>query len=79
MPKKSVTLAQKMQTNRKNKWRSLMCYKLEGNWRGGWAFDIHTLSSQYLGKDEYGHNRFDNEYSDMGELVHQLKCELRAK
>jgi competence protein ComFC len=50
-----------------------MCYKLEGNWRGGWAFDIHTLSSQHLGQDEYGHDRYENKRSDMGELVYQLK------
>jgi predicted amidophosphoribosyltransferase len=50
-----------------------MRYKLEGNWRFGMAYDLHTLNSEYLGKDEYGHDRFNNTRSEMGELVYQLK------
>jgi len=50
-----------------------MGYRLEGNWKKGIAFDIHTLSSTYLGQDEFGHDRYDNTRSKMGELVYQLK------
>ena len=50
-----------------------MVYKLEGNWEKGMAYDLHTLSSVYLGQDENGHDRFDNKRSEMGELVYQLK------
>jgi len=50
-----------------------MAYKLEGNWENGFAFDLHTLSSEYLGQDEYGHDRYNNTRSEMGELVYQLK------
>lgn len=50
-----------------------MRYKLEGNWRKGLAFDLHTLASVYLGPDEFGHKRFDNTHSEMGEFVYQLK------
>jgi len=50
-----------------------VAYKLEGNWENGLAFDLHTLSSEYLGQDEYGHDRYNNTRSEMGELVYQLK------
>jgi predicted amidophosphoribosyltransferase len=46
---------------------------LEGNWKSGKAYDLHTVSSTHLGTDEYGHDRFDNQRSEMGELVYQLK------
>ena len=33
----------------------------------------HTISSVYLGVDEWGHNRFDNTRSEPGEALYQLK------
>ncbi len=50
-----------------------MRYKLEGNWKKGLAFDLHTLASTYLGPDQYGHDRYDNTRSEIDELVYQLK------
>lgn len=50
-----------------------MSIKLEGNWKRGLAFDVHTLSSTYLGVDEYGHEQWENTRSDMGELLYRLK------
>jgi len=50
-----------------------MAYKLEGNWKNGIAYDLHTLSSIYLGQDEFGRDRYDTTRSEMGELVYQLK------
>ncbi|WP_306259177.1 hypothetical protein [Pararhizobium sp. IMCC21322] len=50
-----------------------MRYRLEGNWKKGLAFDLHTLASTYLGTDEFGHDRWDTTRSEMGELVYQLK------
>jgi len=50
-----------------------MRYKLKGNWRRGLAFDLHTVESTYLGVDEFGHNRFENTRSEIGELLYQLK------
>ena len=50
-----------------------MTIMIKGNWKKGFAYDVHTLDSVYLGPDEYGHKRFDNTYSEMGELVYQLK------
>lgn len=50
-----------------------MVEKLEGNWAVGKAFDIHTISSEYLGVDDTGRDRFDNTRSQMGQLVYDLK------
>ncbi len=50
-----------------------MAYKITGNWKKGLAFDKHTLSSSYLGIDEFGHDKWNNTRSEMGELVYQLK------
>jgi len=47
--------------------------RLMGNWTFGMAYDLHTLNSEYLGQDEYGHDRYKNTRSEMGELVYQLK------
>lgn len=38
-----------------------------------YALDIHTLSSEYLGEDEFGHPRYKTTRSDAGELLYQLK------
>jgi predicted amidophosphoribosyltransferase len=51
----------------------VMAFDLEGPWNKGKAFALHTLSSTYLGVDEFGHGRWENTRSDMGELVYRLK------
>jgi len=55
-----------------------MHYKLMGKWKNGLAYDIHTTSSKYLGKDESGINKYDTTRSEMGELVYQLKYRYDA-
>jgi predicted amidophosphoribosyltransferase len=50
-----------------------MAIQLKGNWKKGFAFDLHTLESTYLGVDERGHDRWDNTRSEMGQLVYDLK------
>ncbi len=50
-----------------------MTIELKGNWKRGFAYDVHTLDSVYMGVDEYGHNRWETTRSRMGELVYQLK------
>lgn len=47
--------------------------KIPGKWREGYALDYHTLRSDFIGHDEYGHPRFDTERSEMGELLYRLK------
>ena len=50
-----------------------MGISLKGNWHLGMAYDIHTMASEHIGFDEFGHNRFETTRSEMGELVYQLK------
>ncbi|MBT9159604.1 MAG: hypothetical protein DDT26_00864 [Dehalococcoidia bacterium] len=47
--------------------------KLTGNWTKGFALDIHTLSSTFVGYDEFGHEVFDTKRSELGELLYRLK------
>jgi competence protein ComFC len=47
--------------------------KLKGNWAEGFALDLHTISSEFLGSDEFGHEIFDTKRSEIGELLYRLK------
>ena len=40
--------------------------KIDGNWKAGYAIDLHTISSVYLGDNPDGQPQFDNERSEMG-------------
>jgi predicted amidophosphoribosyltransferase len=44
-----------------------------GNWKQGFAIDLHTLSSIPVGHNEYGHMQFDTTRSEVGELLFKLK------
>jgi len=47
--------------------------KLAGRWQEGYALDYHTVSSLYLGENEYGHAEYCTKRSEVGELLYQLK------
>ena len=47
--------------------------ELRGGWNLGYALHKHTLSSVYVGDDEWGHPRFDTIRSEPGEALFQLK------
>jgi competence protein ComFC len=47
--------------------------RIPGRWREGFALDSHTVSSNYVGDDEYGHPMFDTKRSELGELLYRLK------
>jgi len=47
--------------------------KLTGPWTVGYTLDVHTIQSDYIGDDEYGHPQFDTKRSEMGELLYRLK------
>jgi len=47
--------------------------ELQGLWKKGFALDLHTLSSIYMGEDQYGHRQYDTQRSKIGELVYRLK------
>ena len=40
--------------------------RIKGKWTCGYSLDLHTLSSEFIGYNEYGHPQFDTKYSDMG-------------
>jgi predicted amidophosphoribosyltransferase len=47
--------------------------KISGSWRDGYALDFHTISSTYVGDNEFGHPQFETERSEAGELLFRLK------
>ena len=47
--------------------------ELPGDWHGGYALDLHTISSTFLGTDSFGRDVFDTTRSEMGELLYRLK------
>lgn len=46
---------------------------LTGPWKAGFALDVHTVSSELKGYDEWGHEVFDTKRSELGELLFRLK------
>jgi len=47
--------------------------RIPGPWDDGFSLDFHTIRSEFLGHDEYGHLHFDTERSELGELLYRLK------
>jgi len=47
--------------------------KLRGAWTDGFALDVHTTGSTFLGYNAYGHPEFDTARSPLGDLVYRLK------
>jgi predicted amidophosphoribosyltransferase len=46
---------------------------LQGPWTQGFALDVHTTRSTFLGHNEYGREVYDTERSQIGELLYRLK------
>jgi competence protein ComFC len=47
--------------------------RIYGDFVSGIALDVHTLSSTYLGVNEYGHEVYDTARSEVGDLLYKLK------
>ena len=47
--------------------------KIKGKWEEGYALDLHTVSSTFIGHNDHGHPVFDSERSALGELLYKLK------
>ena len=47
--------------------------RVAGPWFDGYALDVHTTSSDYIGDNAYGHPEFATTRSPMGELLYRLK------
>lgn len=47
--------------------------KLDGIWDYGYALDVHTIKSTFLGNDPYNNPIFNTERSELGELLYGYK------
>ena len=50
--------------------------ELAGLWDYGWALDIHTINSTYIGEDSFGNSRYNTERSEIGEAIYRLKYKM---
>jgi len=50
-----------------------MTIQIYGNWKKGFSLDLHTESSEYLGVDAFGYDRFETKRTKIGELLYKLK------
>lgn len=46
---------------------------IKGSWQAGFALDYHTVSSKFLGHNEFGHAVFETKRTELGELLYRLK------
>ena len=52
--------------------------RISGAWKQGYVLDYHTISSEFIGYNEFGKPMFDTKYTDVGDLLHQLKYKGKA-
>jgi predicted amidophosphoribosyltransferase len=53
--------------------------QINGAWRQGYVLDYHTVSSGFLGHNEFGKPMFDTKRTEMGELLYRLKYKRDLK
>lgn len=46
---------------------------VRGTWDDGHTLDLHILSSEFVGYNEYGHAQFESTRTELGELLYRLK------
>ena len=47
--------------------------QVNGPWKSGYAFDVHTKESNFTGDNEYGHPTFKTKRSSLGQYIYELK------
>lgn len=47
--------------------------KIPGEWNSGYVLDFHTIKSEFLGYNSYGHPEFDTTYTELGGLLKKAK------
>lgn len=52
---------------------------VNGSWDKGYSLDQHIIKSEYIGVDAFGHERYRNQRSEIGELLYQLKYQDNYK
>ncbi len=50
-----------------------MAIKISGLWDEGFAIDMYSKSSKFIGEDAFGKKHFDTEYTPSGELLYSMK------
>jgi len=47
--------------------------KIKGSWTDGYALDLHSTKSEFIGYNEFGHPEFETHRTELGELLYRLK------
>lgn len=47
--------------------------KIYGQWKEGYVIGYHSLKSEYIGDNEYGHPMYNTTRTEIGQLVYELK------
>jgi predicted amidophosphoribosyltransferase len=47
--------------------------KISGEWNSDYVLDMHTIKSEFLGYNSYGHPEFDTTYTELGGLLKKAK------
>jgi competence protein ComFC len=47
--------------------------ELHGSWTDGFALDLHSTGSTFIGHDEYGHPRYHTHRTEVGDLLYRMK------
>ena len=47
--------------------------KIRGSWTDGYALDLHSTKSEFIGHNEFGHPEFETHRTEVGELLYRLK------
>ena len=47
--------------------------QINGPWADGYTLDRHTVSSTFIGYNEFGHPEYDTERTALGEMVYRAK------
>jgi predicted amidophosphoribosyltransferase len=46
--------------------------RIKGLWDDGYTLDVHTITSRFVGHDQYGHPRYETARSELGEALYRL-------
>jgi competence protein ComFC len=69
----ALKLAARQSTTEEQRMTNFTEREIKGAWQQGYALDVQTISSVFLGYSETGRARFDTKRSEVGELLYKLK------
>lgn len=53
--------------------------KINGRWDEGYVLEQHMISSEFIGYDKNGREKYKNKRSELGELIYQFKYRNRIE